>query len=158
MADRYHLSVFMVLSGSDLSRRCGVVLFFRSLLLKTKDPECQELCASVLKLWKVTCRGNGKTFCFFLIFTASLGRCKSSSDSFSHSACSTLEGGEEENSVWRFPPHPWLGWCFYNSSWMQPINNSRALEWRGVLKKCKTRSSISNKRTSEALITQNSFQ
>lgn len=57
----------MVLSGSDLSRRCGVVLFFRSLLLKTKDPESQELCASVLKLWKVTCRGNGKTF-FFVFF------------------------------------------------------------------------------------------
>lgn len=42
--------------------------FFRSLLLKTNDPESRELCASVLKLWKVTCRGNGKTFLVFFTF------------------------------------------------------------------------------------------
>uniref|UniRef100_H3C3R3 Tetratricopeptide repeat domain 12 n=1 Tax=Tetraodon nigroviridis TaxID=99883 RepID=H3C3R3_TETNG len=43
---------FSIISSNDMVRRC--------LLPETKDPESRELCASVLKLWKVTCRGNAE--------------------------------------------------------------------------------------------------
>ncbi|XP_028430379.1 tetratricopeptide repeat protein 12 isoform X3 [Perca flavescens] len=41
---------FSIISSNDTVRSC--------LLQKTKDPDSQELCVSVLKLWRVICCGN----------------------------------------------------------------------------------------------------
>ncbi|KAF1394026.1 hypothetical protein PFLUV_G00022230 [Perca fluviatilis] len=41
---------FSIISNNDTVRSC--------LLQKTKDPDSQELCVSVLKLWRVICCGN----------------------------------------------------------------------------------------------------
>ncbi|XP_071353017.1 tetratricopeptide repeat protein 12 isoform X2 [Trachinotus anak] len=41
---------FSIISSNDMVRSC--------LLQKTKDPDSQELCVSVLKLWRVICCGN----------------------------------------------------------------------------------------------------
>uniref|UniRef100_A0A3Q3QD74 Uncharacterized protein n=1 Tax=Monopterus albus TaxID=43700 RepID=A0A3Q3QD74_MONAL len=41
---------FSVISSNDTVKSC--------LLQKTKDPDCQGLCVSVLKLWTVICSGN----------------------------------------------------------------------------------------------------
>ncbi|XP_038550165.1 tetratricopeptide repeat protein 12 isoform X2 [Micropterus salmoides] len=41
---------FSIISSNDTMRSC--------LLQKTKDPDSQELCVSVLKLWRVICCGN----------------------------------------------------------------------------------------------------
>ncbi|XP_070762621.1 tetratricopeptide repeat protein 12 [Enoplosus armatus] len=41
---------FSIISSNDTIRSC--------LLQKTKDPDSQELCVSVLKLWRVICCGN----------------------------------------------------------------------------------------------------
>ncbi|XP_029699293.1 tetratricopeptide repeat protein 12 isoform X1 [Takifugu rubripes] len=43
---------FGIIISNDVVRRC--------LLPKTKAPDSQELCLSVLKLWKVACRGNAE--------------------------------------------------------------------------------------------------